>query len=363
MQKKFVLVILVLVLMSSVILGGFSTFNVANQDYSDESVHMLEPTHPEPEPTEHEQAEAESAPEPEPTEVKSTEPEPNSETEPESSDAEPTQEPESEPTEPEPTPETEPETEPTPEPEPTETDPNPPTPPVQKNYSTPVLKAINFFRTSTEPEAMLWFDVMHRRFGIQEFSNALENFDQALWWFPDKAYARLFRRMADYNTRISAYDLEKVTNELDIITLPALYCDRLDFPANYSTLLQEGVSNGGYQLTHVLLAWIWIQENGGEIEVPEGFVDDLYRANAALINTDSTVTDVEMEAAAFLCLAGQSELIDDSFVDCVIATQTVDGSWGGINARWHTTVLGLLFLLHVEFPSDSYPPVLAPSST
>jgi len=88
----------------------------------------------------------------------------------------------------------------------------------------------------------------------------------------------------------------------------------------------------------------------------------MYQANAELINTDSTVTDIEMEAAAFLCLAGQSELIDSSFVDCVYASQAADGSWGGTNKRWHTTVLGLLFLLHTEFPADNYPPVLASSS-
>jgi hypothetical protein len=361
MQKKFVLGILFFALLFSGILIGFSDFIVDNRDYREEPVYSLEPTQPEaessePEPTEAEPTEVETTPEPEPTEAEAN-PEPEA-PEIEQTEEEPTPEPET--TETEPTPEPT-ETE-TPETEPTETDPTPPTPPVQKNYSAPVMNAINFFRTTTEPEAMLWFDVMHRRFGIDEFTNALEQFDQMLWWFPEKSYVRLFRRMADYDARISAHDLEKVTNELDLFTLPALYCDRLELPSNYSALLQEGVSNGGYQLTHVLLAWVWIQENGVELALPDGFIDDMYRANAALINTDSTVTDVEMEAAAFLCLAGQSELIDSSFVDCVIASQAVDGSWGGTNARWHTTVLGLLFLLHMEFPSDSYPPVLAPSS-
>ena len=338
MRRKFVLGILVFVLMFSVILGGFSNFNGDDRDHNEEPMYSLELTQPEPEPT---------ATEPEPTEAEPTEPEPT----PEATEAEPTPEPEL--TEPEPTPEptvTEP------------TQPTPPTPPIQTNYSISVVNAIHFFEWSTEPEAMLWLDVMHRRFGIEEFANSLEQFDQMLYWFPSKSSARLFRRMADYNSPIHAEDLKRVKNDLDLISLPALYCDRLDFPSNYSTVLEEGVSQGGYHLTHVLLAWIWIQENGGELELPDGFIDDMYRANAALINTDSTVTDLELEAAAFLCLAGQSELIDDSFVDRVIASQAVDGSWGGTNARWHSTVLGLLFLLHVEFPSDAYPPVLAPRS-
>ena len=153
-----------------------------------------------------------------------------------------------------------------------------------------------------------------------------------------------------------------MTNELDLITLPALYCDRLDLPGNYSQLLIDGASEGGYKLTHVLLAWIWLQENGGEVKLSESFVENMYLDNAALINTDDVVTDLELEAAAFLILAGQNELVNESFIDQVIAAQASDGSWGGTVKRWHTTVLGLMYLLHMEFPSDNYPPVLAPSS-
>ncbi len=344
-MQKFVLGILGLVLIISVVLGGFSNLDVATQDHSDGSVYELEPTQPEPEPTEPEATEPESEAEP---------------TSPEPSVVVASPKPESEAKDAESTPEPSPEPEPTPEP--TETDPTPFVPPVQKNYSEPVLKAINYFMTSPEPEAMLWLDVMYRRFGIDEFTNALHVFDQMMLWSSDKAYVNLFRRMADYDATVNSMELERVTNELDLITLPALYCDRLDLPSNYSSLLIDGASEGGYKLTHVLLAWIWLQENGGEVELPEGFVEDMYLANAALINTDSTITDVEMEAAAFLCLAGQNELVDESFIDQVIAAQESDGGWGGTSKRWHTTVLGLLYLLHMEFPSDSYPPILAPSS-
>ena len=207
---------------------------------------------------------------------------------------------------------------------------------------------------------MLWLDVMHRRFGIEKFANSLQQFDQLIYLYSGNPFElRMFRRIADYNNSIRAEDLRRAKFELDRITLPALYCDRLDLPSDYLMVLEKGVSRGGYQLTHVLLAWIWIQENNCELELPDGFIDDVYHANAALINTDPIVTDLELEAAAFLCLAGQSELIDDSFLEQVIASQDTDGGWGS-SKRWHTTILGLLYLLHVEFPSDTYPPVLAP---
>ena len=330
MRRKFVLGILVLILAFSVILCGFSNFNVDNQDNDEEMIYSLEPIQPEAEPVE-----------PETTEPELTKAEPT--------ETEPTQQ------EPKQTPEPEPTTS-----EPTELEPTQVTAPTQTNYSIPVAKAIKFFEWSQEPEAMLWLDVMHRRFGIEKFANSLQQFDQLIYLYSGNPFElRMFRRIADYNYSIRAEDLRRAKFELDRITLPALYCDRLDLPSDYLMVLEKGVSRGGYQLTHVLLAWIWIQENNCELELPDGFIDDVYHANAALINTDPIVTDLELEAAAFLCLAGQSELIDDSFLEQVIASQDTDGGWGS-SKRWHTTILGLLYLLHVEFPSDTYPPVLAP---
>jgi hypothetical protein len=79
------------------------------------------------------------------------------------------------------------------------------------------------------------------------------------------------------------------------------------------------------------------------------------------------VNDLELEAAAFLYEAGQGALVDHAFVERVIATQNYDGGWLGSSDKqgdsdWHTTVLALLLLLHVEFPANSYPPMLAPAS-
>ena len=339
--------ILGLVLIISVVLNGFSNLDVDTQNYNDEPEYELEPAQHELDQTEPLATESESATEPG-VELTSPEPDvivaspkPESETKDSESICGSS-------------------TEPEPAPEPSETDPTSFIPPVKKNYSEPVSKAINYFMTSTEPGAMLWLDLMHRRFGIDEFTNALEAFEQAMLLSPSESYLNMFRRMADYSAQINSVELGRVTNELDRITLPALYCDRLDLPANYSSLLIDGVNEGGYRLTHVLLAWIWLQENGGEVELPEGFIENMYLANAALINTDSPITDLEMEAAAFLCLAGQNDLVDESFIYQVIANQESDGSWGGTSKPWHITISGLLYLLHMEFPSDSYPPVLAP---
>jgi hypothetical protein len=212
----------------------------------------------------------------------------------------------------------------------------------------------------------MFIDVIYRRFDVEEFNFALPRYDQMMAEQPvEWSPLHLFRRIAVYNNPLREGDLTLVSSELDHITVPALYCNQMELPSNYSMILEDKVNRGGYFLTHALLAWIWVQENGCELAVPDGFVENMYAANAALINNDTNVTDMELEAAAFLCLAGQADLVDDAFVDRVVDAQNADvdspnnGSWGHENTQWHTTVLGLLFLLHAQFPADSYPPSLA----
>jgi hypothetical protein len=231
-----------------------------------------------------------------------------------------------------------------------------------------VAKAVDFFEGSREPWALLMLDVMYRRFGIAEFADALQRYDQVLAERPQQApLMRVFRRIADHDNPLQAEDLQAVSEEVDRVTVPALYCDRLGLPADYPAMFVEAANLGGQMLTHALLAWIWIQDNGCEVPLPDGFIEDMYHANAALIDYDSVVNELELEAAAFLYLAGQGALVNHAFVERVIAVQNYDGGWSRSSdtpgdSNWHPTILGLLILLHVEFPADSYPPMLAPAS-
>jgi hypothetical protein len=203
---------------------------------------------------------------------------------------------------------------------------------------------------------------------IAEFADALQRYDQVLveGW-REAALLRLFRRIADYDNPLQPGDLKAVYIDIDRLTVPALYCDRLGLSPNYTATLDEAVKSGRYLLTHSLLACIWIQENGCEVPMSDGFIEDVYNANAALIGDDPVVDDLELEAAAFLYLAGQGALVDHAFVERVIAVQNYDGGWLPSSdtpgeSHWHATLLGLLLLLHVEYASDSYPPMLAPPS-
>jgi hypothetical protein len=258
----------------------------------------------------------------------------------------------------------------------TQTTPYPYQPPSPPNTQRPanrtlreaVGNATNYLAKTNEPYALLMLDVIHRRFGIVEFNDSLQDFDNHLATNPpDAPILRVFRRMSDYaNPVLQPTDFYAVHFELDKVTVPALYADRYALPLDYSTTLSSAVGSGGYLLTHALLATIWLEDNHYNLSLSEEFKDTLYRANAALVNGDSVVTDVELEAAAFLHLAGQGALVNDAFVQHVIAAQNYDGGWSASSdsadsSFWHTSVLGLMLLLHVEYPASSYPPMLPPA--
>jgi len=225
-----------------------------------------------------------------------------------------------------------------------------------------VAKAIAFLWKAREPHALLFMGILHRRFGIEEFANALERYDEALAEHPSRApVLRVFRRVLDANNPLQPDDWHHVTIQTDRLLVSALYCDGLGLPPSFAEALDRAVSQGGYAATHALLAWSWVEENGCELAVPDGFVDEMVRAVAAIIDDDPTsVNDIKLEAGAFLCLARQSARVDLGFVRRVIAYQNDDGGWGRPaegagnpdESSWHSTILALMILLHVRFPGS-----------
>jgi len=235
-----------------------------------------------------------------------------------------------------------------------------------------IANAINFFEDEREPYAMLMLDVVYRRFGIEAFANASQIFDEELAVAEvERPYEarllRVFRRIIDYNNQLQNGDLEAVSADIDLITVPALYCDRNGLSANYPEFLDEALVRGDYLLPHVLLAWIWVQENSYEWPKPESFIGNVINSVAALSGEDSPVDDLNLEAAAFLCLAGQQASITNAFVERVLAAQNNDGGWSYLgeeagDSDWHPTILALLLLLHLKHPSNFHPPMLATPS-
>jgi|SoiMethySBSTD1v2_1073268.scaffolds.fasta_scaffold376786_2 hypothetical protein len=228
------------------------------------------------------------------------------------------------------------------------------------DVTTVVANGIAFLRSAREPHALLFMGLMHRRFGVKEFANALELYDAELPKHPDRApVLRVFRRMFDANNPIQLEDWEHVTLQTDRLLVSALYCDRLGLPDSFADVLARAATQGRYAATHALLAWVWIQENGCKLAAPAGLFEEICGAVAKIIDEAPTsVNDIKLEAGAFLCLAHQVQRVDLGFVRRVIAVRNEDGGWGRSvdegnpgESSWHSTILALMILLHVSFPA------------
>jgi hypothetical protein len=223
-----------------------------------------------------------------------------------------------------------------------------------------VANAVDFFKESREPHALLWLAVMHRRFGIAQFADALQRYDRVLTEQPEQApLRRVLRRFADRDNSLQPDDWDAVTDPSDRLLVCALYCDRVGLPRSFAEMLHKAASAGGYYLPHVILVWFWIRENGCSVALPDGFMQRVYKASAAIIDHDpSIVSDLRLEVAAFLHLVGQGALVNRVFVERVLASQNSDGGWGQARdapgtSDWHSTVLGLLLLLQLNLPLAS----------
>ena len=217
-----------------------------------------------------------------------------------------------------------------------------------------IAKAIDFLKDTREPHALAFMTILHRRCGIAEFADCGKRYDEVLPHHSDPVL-RVFRRIFDAKNPIEPDDWKHVVVPTDRLMISALYCDRLGLPPTYAEALAGAVRHGGYAATHALLSWVYVQENGCRLMLPNGFEEEMYRAVAAIIDEDPTVLhDVNMEAAAFLCLARQGRRVDPGFVRRVVALQNDDGGWGAVgDSNWHATVLGLMILAHISFPKGS----------
>ena len=158
----------------------------------------------------------------------------------------------------------------------------------------------------------MWFmGMMHRLFGVPEFADALELYDEEMPAHPERApVLRVLRRLIDANNPLQPDDWDHVLIHTDRILARRSIAIDWAFPSTSRKRSRREVS-GGYHATHVLLAWIWMQDNRCQLAVRDGFVEDMYRANAAILEDQPTiVNDLKLEAAAFLCMARQGKRVD-----------------------------------------------------
>ncbi len=241
--------------------------------------------------------------------------------------------------------------------------------PANQTLQQAINNAIRYCKQIQEPYGLLMLNVIYRQFGIQEFNDSLQRYDDLIAMNSNAGLWRVFRRVLSSDTSsLKPEDFNMVIEPLDRLTVPALYADAFSLPPDYLDQLTEAVNRGEYFATHALMATIWLQNNHSTLELPQSYLSSLYQTNADLIGDGSTVDDLQLEAAAFLYEAGQGNRVNPAFIENVLAAQYSNGGWSSThnipyNTYWHPTVLGLLLLLYIAHPAASYPPMVAPASS
>lgn len=158
----------------------------------------------------------------------------------------------------------------------------------------------------------------------------------------------LFGRLLDPQYRINATLLASA-EELDSVTVPALYCDvfQLD-TAQYFPILRGEAGAGGYRATHALLCYVWMKENGCLGVAAAGRLDaQIILPNVQMIrDAPNYWSDLNIEAAALLRAAKQP--FPDNWIAGIVQAQRPDGGWStfpnGDKSETHPTILALWFL-------------------
>jgi hypothetical protein len=204
-------------------------------------------------------------------------------------------------------------------------------------------------------------DVVRRRFDVAALAPiepALAS-EIATQGAPD---ARVLLRIATPDAVVTRAELDALTGTVDPFTGPALHCDRIPLPAGYARTLESNVRPGEYQLTHVVLAMIWIEDN----HCARPYSDDLrarvIAETAKLVHAgDGETTDLELEAAALLSYLGEERRLPPSFIDDVVAAQRPNGGWAIASpyrdTNGHTTGFALWFLCESLWPGRTEPMV------
>lgn len=140
-----------------------------------------------------------------------------------------------------------------------------------------------------------------------------------------------------------------ISNQIDDLTVAAALCieQPLDdtFLDHYDALMERG----GYGPTHLLLAMIMLRTAGCESPLEAHHQEAVLSAVRSEVGISGPVTDLELEAAAWLLDWGDTEAIDEALIDRILASQLPDGGWsnGEVEsiANWHSTAVGMWFVI------------------
>lgn len=229
---------------------------------------------------------------------------------------------------------------------------------------------------------LAFLDMLQRKFGLHKRYSIAESFSAERRGDANTGAMTTFGRITDPGQQCDISKLPAVISMNPSISmmLKALYCDQNPVPNSYFTSLtglfdlylktEPRTLDTEYGVTHAVLAYQWLKENGCMADTP-GFAD--FQAKIAPALTDIITKggmrrDVGYESVAMMYYAGCGDAVDKAWLDEVAAAQQADGGWAYAHdpekgvSDGRPTVLALWALLESAVPDAPKTPMIAPAS-
>lgn len=150
--------------------------------------------------------------------------------------------------------------------------------------------------------------------------------------------------------------------EISALVAEGLYCDVAPIEADDLARWDALTARGGYEATHVVMAWFTASEVGcddpaiaaaGQRAADRVATELGARVAAGLSPAD--VDDLLIEQLAFLERVGRGDVLTPAVVQALVAAQLPDGGWrrniGDTTSDWHATALAVWALSAATTPS------------
>lgn len=225
------------------------------------------------------------------------------------------------------------------------------------------LKHIQSRKSNIQPLDLMLLDFLQRKFEL----DPAFSFQYAYFRVPpaaEKEKCDLYRRLIDPDSPTPV--LPKQAPVFVRTDLMALYCRDGLMPPDFFDRLRFQQKTGGYALTHAALALQWVQDLDCLPDLPEyrDLRESLARDLLRLAQDQQMISDVGLEALAFLCYLGEQKKLPRDVADTLRNAQRVDGSFAGRRVARpdefndHATLLGLWIFLELQHPGQAHVPMM-----
>lgn len=204
---------------------------------------------------------------------------------------------------------------------------------------------------------------LQRRFGDQFDLRRLDPYIERARWAlglirpvddPVTGLGRFFGAPVAPPTRIEAalVDVHGAI-DTDALLVKAIWSDRVPPGTDYVDALVHAASLGGYELTHALVSARIVAEcESADALGIDDVIPQMAAQAAELLHGDGTVSDLALEACAFVCIAGHHDLVPDGFAQRVAVSELEGGGWpfdpSDLTPHWHATMFGSVCALELE---------------